>query len=456
MSTAHGVCQKVFQEIVHQLISRAPHQGASSFLSLSCSCRWFYLWAREYDHLWELAHHGQFGSLEDSIDKLFQRQNMTWRSLVLARLRILQCPILSVASWLAGKYEANLGVNYSEPQLLLDGASDHIALCTPLVLGQAFSTLLSFFTMQIQDRSGDEEAYFDSQIHKFKLSTHGRGPQTRRRYFGVERRGALPAPFPRKGAPTSVFTITISALDRKSPHSRALPYFHGMLSSIHDGLVRLVSATFDSTVAHFPQDPTIPKNKPRIKHVLLPKFEMPLGPTLDISIPLSSVKWSELFPENSLLGGDDLVTAIMSGNHRCRTSLLFFHPGGDPRLTPLAWLPLLEQLHEYSTIAYAFPADEAYREGYDRTTFGAHHLDYMISLTLKSLRKYDQWRKSVGEGIYESVGVERMMSDAGLGQNDAHRLHEVLERMALARGKGAGVYSGRARVVGASLPNKYC
>ena len=103
----------------------------------------------------------------------------------------------------------------------------------------------------------------------------------------------------------------------------------------------------------------------------------------------------------------------------------------------------------------SFRADEAYREGYDMTIFGAHHLDYMISLTLKSLRRYDQWRKSVGEGIYESVGVERMISDAGLGPNDAHRLHEVLVRMALVRGKGAGVYSGRARVVGASLHNQY-
>ncbi len=89
------------------------------------------------------------------------------------------------------------------------------------------------------------------------------------------------------------------------------------------------------------------------------------------------------------------------------------------------------------------------------TTFGAHHLDYVISLTLKSLRKYEAWRHSVGEDLYHSVGVERMVTSAGLSEDDAHRLHEVLQRMALVRGKGAAVYGGRARIVGEALPNVY-
>lgn len=83
-----------------------------------------------------------------------------------------------------------------------------------------------------------------------------------------------------------------------------------------------------------------------------------LGPDAipgDISVPLSSVKWHEVFPENALLGGEELVSAIQAGNDRRRTCLLFFHPGGDPRLSPLAWIPLTTALHEYSTIAYAFP-----------------------------------------------------------------------------------------------------
>lgn len=89
------------------------------------------------------------------------------------------------------------------------------------------------------------------------------------------------------------------------------------------------------------------------------------------------------------------------------------------------------------------------------TTFGANHLDYIISLTLKSLRKYNAWRQTVGEDIYSSVGVERMVLEAKLRRDDANRLHEVLDRMTIVRGKGAGVYGGRARIAGEALPNVY-
>ncbi len=258
--------------------------------------------------------------------------------------------------------------------MLIDVEKDGIYhACTPSLLAQAFSSLISFYTFQIWHRTGNEEDYFDSQIHKFKLSLHSGGPQTRGRYYGVERIGALPPPFPKKATPTSVFTITLAALNRKSPQARALPYFNGMLNNIHQGLVRLVHATFDASVAAFPHDPTIPKQWPSIKHVLLPSVGDAQAPDLgkrslwpqptqeltsaDIAVPLSAVKWHELFPENGLLGGDELVSAIQAGNHRRRTSLLFFHPAGDPRLSPVAWVPLTQALHQYSTIAYAFPYD---------------------------------------------------------------------------------------------------
>ena len=289
--------RKVFQEISRQLILRTPNP-AEAFLMLACTCRMFYTWAQQYDHLWQLAHLRQFGTLEEQVEKAFKDHGMSWRSLVLARLRILRSPTLQIASWLAQGYKANLGVkyvsmrrmacfgglrsaySYSEAQLLTDADADGVGTCTSTLLAEAFSTLISFYTFQIQDLTGNEEDYFDSQIHKFKLSVHGRGPPERGRYYGVERCGSLPPPFPKKATPTSVFTITIAALNPKSPQSRALPYFNGILSSIHRGLARLVHATFDASVAVVPEDRTVPKQLPRIKHVLLPSFFGDQGPNL--------------------------------------------------------------------------------------------------------------------------------------------------------------------------------
>ncbi|KAI1794235.1 hypothetical protein LXA43DRAFT_1092158 [Ganoderma leucocontextum] len=53
---------------------------------------------------------------------------------------------------------------------------------------------------QIQEQMGNEEDYFDSSIHKFKKATS-----------------------------TSVFTITIAALNYRSPKTCTLEYFNGIL-----------------------------------------------------------------------------------------------------------------------------------------------------------------------------------------------------------------------------------
>ncbi len=100
-------------------------------------------------------------------------------------------------------------------------------------------------------------------------------------------------------------------------------------------------------------------------------------------------------------------------------------------------------------------ADDAYRDGYDLSTFGRHHLDYAIAITLKALRRYDGWRRSAGKGEDAVVDIQTMVDEARLGVEDAHRLHEVLLRMRPVRGRGASVYRGSARRVGEALPSMY-
>lgn len=143
----------------------------------------------------------------------------------------------------------------------------------PATINYAFTTLISFYTNEMR-KQGAEDAFFDAKIHHYKLAVSGNGPRTRGRYYGVQRRDALPAPFPLRASPTSVFTITSAALNPKSPKSRALPYFHGILARIHSGLEAVVHATMNSSVAAWPHDRTHPVHWPQLVNVLLPPFKV--------------------------------------------------------------------------------------------------------------------------------------------------------------------------------------
>ncbi len=100
-------------------------------------------------------------------------------------------------------------------------------------------------------------------------------------------------------------------------------------------------------------------------------------------------------------------------------------------------------------------ADQAYREGFDSTLYGRNHLDYIIAIPLRALRRYDAWRKEQGLDSFESPGVKVMVKSARIQQDHAVRLHEILLRIALKRMTGAGAHEGTARRPGDALPYGY-
>lgn len=78
------------------------------------------------------------------------------------------------------------------------------------------------------------------------------------------------------------------------------------------------------------------------------------GTLPDLAVPLSAVKWSDVFPENKLIGGTQFMEALLSGNNQRRTAIVIFHGGCDPLLSPVAWVQKTKNLNAASTLAYAF------------------------------------------------------------------------------------------------------
>lgn len=119
------------------------------------------------------------------------------------------------------------------------------------------------------------------------------------------------------------------------------------------GLECLLKATHNAS-ALVSTASSFPTSFPDIKHHLLPPINE-LGASGDIDKALSVIKWSECFPsEVNITGGNNLCKMLKEGinKHLC---ILIFHAGGDPKGSPVAWVPLTEKLSPYSTIVYAFP-----------------------------------------------------------------------------------------------------
>ena len=84
----------------------------------------------------------------------------------------------------------------------------------------------------------------------------------------------------------------------------------------------------------------------------------------------------------------------------------------------------------------------------DMELFGREHLDYIISVSLKSLRQFGAWTSANELDPQAVYSVDTLMQDAGLACEHATHLHELMRRSTLFR-----QHSGR--YVGYSIPMRY-
>ncbi len=88
------------------------------------------------------------------------------------------------------------------------------------------------------------------------------------------------------------------------------------------------------------------------------------------------------------------------------------------------------------------------------SVFGRDHLDYMITVPVGALRKYELWRHTTNQCTldwYTSPGVDVMVKEAWLAPDHARRLHEILIRLVPCRRLGLDVYKDGSPFVGESL-----
>ncbi|CCM00478.1 uncharacterized protein FIBRA_02512 [Fibroporia radiculosa] len=366
---------------------------------------------------------------------------------------ILQIALHGARMWYTEHYRQSAAINYSEPGLRQDIAADGGLSDVSLArLRLAIQSLTPYFDEQAEA----DGQYFDTMPHFFHRPDSGgsAGTQPLVRYYGLERKGALPAPFPARISPTEVLTVTVSALNRKSPKSRALSYYERALLPIIAGLESLVRATHNATAVTATAS-KFRKGFPKITHYLIPPLKE-LNSTRDLNVPLGSIKWINLFPQDQepiLHGGDELIARLES-TRNVRTCILIFHPGCDPRGSIVAWVPITAKLCATSIIGYAFPADTTFINGYDITLFGRHHLDYIIAITIGTLRSYNNWRIAHEFREDHIPSFDVLVSQVGLCADEALRLAELIKRSDTFQKKGH-VYEGNPKRIGAAAPYGY-
>ncbi|TBU36097.1 hypothetical protein BD309DRAFT_879002 [Dichomitus squalens] len=310
-------------------------------------------------------------------------------------------------------------------------------------------TLTLFWTEQLRESTANPGDYFLASLHFFYLAASGNGPRDQHCYYALSRKGALPALFSRQAVPTAVFMVTIAPLTVQSTQAQAWRYFNGMMKHIHLGLKRLMHMTCQASISVHPDDPTNTKALPLICHMLLPTIPGPLAPPL---ATLQEIPWGSQYYVHKIFNGRALNRALGAAKPGVRLCILMFHLGGDPFLSPLTWVPHTTQLDANSTVVYAFTAEQAFREGFNMTTFRRDHLDYMIAAPLRALHTCHAWYTARGISILESVGVDVMVHEAQLSLDDTMRIHKMLTRMGITRGKGARAIRWRTRVASLALP----
>ncbi|TFK84978.1 hypothetical protein K466DRAFT_495608 [Polyporus arcularius HHB13444] len=399
-----------------------------------------------------MAHLTQFGTKPPELHA------RPWRQLVLERLRLSGSPTVKLAMYLIRNYEPHTNVNYATATLAREVTIglNLAQLPDDDILHEAASIVRPYMNSRLHD-IGSPDAYMDVKIHYFHLGSTGQGPLEATRYLGFQRIDSLPAPWPQRSAPMMVYALFSSALNPKSPQQRAIPYFRDTLVPTTERMRSLVRATHNASAVAWPEDYTLPSTWPAMQNVLVPNMRYIKAHRALSTLTLQDIKWSHLFPAHpSLIGPGELLALLQApSTDRPRVCILFAHSGADPLGSPLEWVPFTSHLNERSTIAYAFDADQAYREGFDSTLYGRNHLDYIIAIPLRALRRYDAWRKEQGLDSFESPGVKVMVKSARIQHDHAVRLHEILLRIALKRMTGAGAHEGTARRPGDALPYGY-
>ncbi|KAI0693170.1 hypothetical protein C8T65DRAFT_585998 [Cerioporus squamosus] len=449
------------------LIAKGPLDGGNDLVAFLSANKSLYVLGKDTNastQLWHEAHLGQFGTVPPEL------HGCTWCELVVERVHVGESPIVKMAQYIIEHYKLHTLIKYPTAVLLSSlshslsiYSSSGPGLCLDVTLYGATAVIRPYMNRCLEVISHEDD-YMDAKIHYSHLSSAGQGPQFATHYLGLQHIASLPVPWPYQSAPLVVYCVFPSALNCKSPKLRALSWFHGSLVPMLETLRSLVHATHNSSSVEWPQDTSLPSTYPLVHDILvvnaryIPNMETRFNCLGFTTSTLHNIKWSHMFPALPILLGakqlyntlQDTLTARWP-----RVCLLFSHAGTDHLGSPLAWVPHTSHLNERSTITYAFDADQAYREGFDLTLFRRHHLDYIITMPLRSLWHFDVWRNTEGLDTFTSPGIDAMVQSARIPKDHAIRLHEILVRMAALRGLGAGAYEGKTRHVGDALPYGY-
>ncbi|KAJ7081473.1 hypothetical protein C8R43DRAFT_965601 [Mycena crocata] len=163
-------------------------------------------------------------------------------------------------------------------------------------------------------------------------------------------------------------------------------------------------------------------------------------------------------PSTQLRSADHLRRVFEAGTGAEDVVMVLYHPALDPFHTIEDWAVHATNLTGGSAIGYAFAADLAVEEGWDRRTFGANSLDCIISIRFDTLRLINSEISHLIPPRTTNTfgpGLSAWLLQVGVDAGEAERVVALVERTRDFRRVGGAYKGGNPRLSGEAVPPQY-
>ncbi|KAJ6601309.1 hypothetical protein DFH09DRAFT_1069950 [Mycena vulgaris] len=407
------------QQLLDRIWIYALHESPRRFIAAVCTCRT--LFCRTSAFTFRTCYLFWFGQQLDLSGAEYRRRCHAY-------VCIYSAPVFVAARTLFRLFTFHPTINYPKSSLLAE-----IRVFKPQARNVDMQGALRLLAPRFERQACQSGNTWQNGVGKFS-----NGQRYRQLYFV----GSNPAPF-LSPPPTTVISLF------RAPHCPGDPsamanFFTHRLPILKTSLEALLTATLKPTSPH---TQTLPFCLPPMQDMIKTTPNKWLNRTLRNLCEQSTPK-GYTAPETSEYSSMAAPPDLM---------LLFYHPKGDPLGSLQQWVPLTRNLTRSSSIGYCFPTDLSVDYDWDVSIYGAHALDYILSVPIGVLRDL----YPLLEGATPRATLEQM-SDAGtlrtwllvhgICNPELDRLLALVAQTGCLRRGGRSYAGSNARIAGDALP----
>ncbi|KAJ7180946.1 hypothetical protein C8R46DRAFT_1211234 [Mycena filopes] len=399
------------------------YSAIAALVNFQCTSRRYYdicaykaLWSAIAQRLW-----GQ-SPAEDS------------RALCLSRLSVLAAnPTLLVSQHLSSQYTYSADINYIHS----DFEQETLAVLpvTAADVERGYKHAAPFFHAVAEAVDGTRWFWRDTSLHQ------------NIRYVSFYRVGTMPPPFPSKTLPSKVLTVF------SGTHNK-VNFFRDSLPRYSRALTNLVRATWEETDGNKYDETEIDIQS----FILVPHHfrQPPHSQTLAATLAAHESFWAHRLLANPPPGSPRQLFELLGPGGYSGSVLILFHRGHvDPMAGVEEWIGRLSSVGDDSYIGYGFTSEDAAINGWDRSLYGRDNLDYLIAVSLGTLRRVFAALPAFGQNTLAALTHAQIASVPQVPTEEALSLYELVRRTRHTRNTTRNI-TFNTRVPGYALPPRFC